>query len=72
MEYILAAFECGEVKEDLKVPGFISVGDLIDIFAELYGTDAKMLHAEPKGIILDKNKTLAEQGVEHGAKLTLS
>ena len=72
MEYILATLVSSDLIEDLKVPGFTPVGDLIDVFNELYNVEGKTLHAEPKGIILDKNKTLAEQGVEHGAKLTLS
>ena len=72
MEYILVTISCGDVEEDLRVPEFVPVGELIGVFNELYGADGQMLHAEPKGIILDKNKTLAQQGVEHGAKLTLS
>ena len=72
MDYILATLVNGDREEDLKIPDFVYVGELIGVFNELYGVDGNMLHAEPKGIILDKNKTLGEQGVEHGAKLTLS
>jgi len=72
MEYILTTVTCGDTDEDLKVPALVPVGDLIDIFNEIYNENRQILHAEPKGIILDKNKTLAQQGVGHGAKLTLS
>ena len=72
MEYVLLTISFGDVEEDLKVSAFIPAGELIGVFNELYNTDGRMLHAEPKGIILDKNKTLAQQGVGHGAKLALS
>jgi len=72
MEYVLLTISCGDVEEDLKVPAFVPTGELIGVFNELYNADGRMLHAEPKGIILDKNKTLEQQGVGHGAKLTLS
>ena len=72
MEYILVTVNCGETEVDLKVPALIPVGQLIGAFSEIHGTGGQTLHAEPKGIILDKNKTLAVQGVGHGAKLTLS
>ena len=71
MEYLHITAACGDIEEDLKVPAFVPVCELICVLNELYNADGQMLHAEPKGIILDKNKTLAQQGVEHGAKLTL-
>ena len=71
MEYIFVTLCCGDIMEDLKIPAFISGVDLIEIFSGLYGIAGKMLHAEPKGIILDKSKTLADQGIGHGSKLTL-
>ena len=71
MEYLLVTAAYGDVEEDLKVPAFVRVCELIVMLNELYSADGQMLHAEPKGIILDKSKTLAQQGVEHGAKLTL-
>jgi len=71
MEYILVIFCFEDRAEDLKIPTFVPVSDLISLLGELFGTKGKALHAEPRGIILDKNKTLAEQGVEHGAILTL-
>jgi len=72
MEHIIVTVCCGDIEEDLKIPAFIPAGELIGALNEIYGANSTMLHAEPKGIILDKNKTLAQQGVEHGAKLTLS
>ena len=71
MDYILVCFCYEDRTEDLKIPTFVPVEDLITLFCELFGAKGKVLHAEPRGIILDKNKTLAEQGVEHGAVLTL-
>ena len=71
MDYIIVTICCGDIDEDLKVPAFAAVCELICIFNEIYDADGQTLHAQPKGIILDKNKTLAQQGVEHGAKLTL-
>ena len=71
MDYILVNFCFENMDEDLKIPAFVPVGELLAIFGELYGAKGNALHAEPRGIILDKNKTLEEQGVEHGAILTL-
>jgi len=72
MEYILITLSRQGKDEDLKVPDFTPAGELLSAFCEIYGGEWKVLHAEPKGIILDKSKTLAEQGIEHGARLTLS
>ena len=104
MDFVLVTFIYGDIAEDLKIPAFIPVGELIDVFHEIYGasgvtggttggtvgtvtggavggttggtaggaTSGATLHAEPKGMILDRSKTLKEQGVEHGALLTLS
>jgi len=71
MDYILVSFCFEDRAEDLKIPTFVPIADLVILFMELFGARGKVLHAEPRGIILDKNKTLAEQGVEHGAILTL-
>jgi uncharacterized ubiquitin-like protein YukD len=72
MEYILATYCFGGIEDDLRIPSFVPVCDLIEALNEIYSTDGKMLHAQPKGIILDKGKTLAEQGVGNGALLTMS
>jgi len=71
MDYILVMLCFDDRAEDLKIPTFVPAGDLITLFSELFSTRGNVLHAEPRGIVLDKNKTLAEQGVEHGAILTL-
>ncbi|MCL2048458.1 MAG: EsaB/YukD family protein [Defluviitaleaceae bacterium] len=72
MDYILVTLEYGDLSEDIKVPSFISVEELIKVLEEIYDIEGTALHAEPKGIILNKNKTLEEQGILHGARLTLS
>ena len=71
MEYILITLLYSGGEEDLKIPVAVPVGDLIKVFSDLFRINGTILHAEPKGIILDRNKTLKEQGIEHGAKLTL-
>jgi len=71
VEYILITFVCGELAEDLKVPAFVPVKELIELLCEVIGVNGSELHAEPRGIILDKSKTLLEQGVLHGSLLTL-
>ena len=72
MDYILVSLNYGDKTEDLRVPTFTLVEELLSIFNDIYGLSGKELHAEPRGIILDKNKSLAAQGVLHGALLTLN
>ena len=72
MEYIIATINTGDIENDLRIPAFVPVGELMGVLNKLYNVDGQTLHAEPKGIILDKSKTLEQQGVEHGAKLALS
>lgn len=71
MDYILVSLNHCNKTEDLRIPSFAPVAELISMFNEIYGLSCKVMHAEPRGIILDKNKTLAAQGVLHGALLTL-
>jgi hypothetical protein len=71
MDYILSNLCYEDREEEIKIPTFLPVGELISLFEDVFGAIGKVLHAEPQGIILDKSKTLAEQGVEHGAVLTL-
>jgi uncharacterized ubiquitin-like protein YukD len=71
-EYIIVTLSYNGAQEDLKIPVFVPVKDLIEVFVELFQVKGTMLHAEPKGIILDRGKTLKEQGIEYGARLTLS
>lgn len=59
---------------DLKVPAFVPVGDLLDMLEEalqLRKGPQTRLQAEPLGRILQSAKTLGEQGVCHGALLTV-
>jgi uncharacterized ubiquitin-like protein YukD len=72
MDYIPVTFQHDNISDDLKVPTFIPVEELVKIFGEIYGVEGTTLHAEPKGIILNKNKTLEEQSILHGAKLTVA
>ncbi|MCL2146652.1 MAG: EsaB/YukD family protein [Synergistaceae bacterium] len=72
MNYILVTLQWNGGLEDLKVPAFVPVVELLEMFDDIYGIGGKTLQAEPKGIILDKNKTLEEQGVQNGAKLSIS
>ena len=71
VEFILVTLKFGGVEEDLKIPAATPVGDLIEVFNELFRINGAILHAEPKGIILDCGKTLKEQGIGHGARLML-
>ena len=72
MDYISITLQHDTGWEDLKIPAFVAAGELMRIFGELYGIEVKTIQAEPRGIILDKNKTLEEQGVLYGAKLTVT
>ncbi len=59
---------------DLKIPGFITGEEFLQILSVIIGTrlppDTKM-QAEPVGRILDNAQTLASDGVENGALITL-
>ena len=72
MDYILVSLNHGGKTEDLRIPSLTLVEELISIFNFIYGHSGKSLHAEPRGIMLDKSKTLAAQGVMQGALLTLN
>ena len=72
MDYILITLRFGEKSEDLKIPALVPVSELLEMFREIYGINGSALQAEPKGIILDKNKTLEEQGILYGANLTIN
>ena len=71
MEYILTTVVYDCISEDMKVPACTPVSELIEALNEIIGKTGQTLHANPKGIILDTSKTLAQQGIEHGAILTL-
>lgn len=59
---------------DLRIPAFVPVGELIEIFGEALRipvNENNRLQAEPLGRILDNEKTLQEEEVMHGSILTL-
>lgn len=75
MEYIMVTLQTESSHQaDLKVPAFVPVGHLLDMLAEALhlekGPETR-LQAEPLGRILQSGKTLEEQGVCHGALLTV-
>ncbi|UQZ35413.1 hypothetical protein C2I18_18935 [Paenibacillus sp. PK3_47] len=75
MEYIMVTLQTeGGRQADLKIPAFVPVSDLLDMLAEALHLDKgpeTRLQAEPLGRILQSAKTLEEQGVCHGALLTV-
>ncbi|BCG58131.1 EsaB/YukD family protein [Paenibacillus sp. URB8-2] len=75
MDYIMVTLQTGGDRQtDLNVPAFVPVGDLLDMLAEALhlekGPETR-LQAEPLGRILQVGRTLEEQGVCHGALLTV-
>ncbi len=75
MDYIIVTFYSeSRGSTELKIPVFVKIEELLTMLSEsLYihiGPENK-LQAEPIGRILDNNKTLEEEGVGHGALLTL-
>ncbi|MGZ9584923.1 EsaB/YukD family protein [Paenibacillus marinisediminis] len=72
---MLVTFHAGErVQAELKVPEYVKICDLLAMLSETFNlpiqSDSR-LQAEPLGRILDGNLTLKEEGVLHGALLTL-
>ncbi len=74
-DYIIITFSTGKEDEvDLKVPVFVKVHELITMLSEGLGIPAgpeSRLQAEPLGRLLDNKLTLEQEGVAHGALLTL-
>ncbi|MCL6605674.1 MAG: EsaB/YukD family protein [Paenibacillus sp.] len=75
MDYIMVTLQTEDGREaDLKVPSFVPVSELLGMLAEalhLVNRAETQLQAEPLGRILQSGKTLEEQGVCHGALLTV-
>lgn len=75
MDYILVSLQTGHgAPYDLKVPTFVLVDELIPMLIEALGLNIPpqaQLQAEPLGKILSKQRTLEQEGVRHGALLTL-
>jgi uncharacterized ubiquitin-like protein YukD len=74
-DYIMITFQAENIDSvDLKVPVFVKTGELISMLSKalrLTFKEGSRLQAEPLGRILDNNLTLLQEGVEHGALLTL-
>lgn len=75
MDYIMVTLQAGTAQRyDLKVPVFVTIEELLGMLIEslnLKGDRDVRLQAEPLGRILNNNKTLDQEGVAHGALLTL-
>lgn len=75
MDYIMISFQYGSGEPvDLKVPVFVTAEELIEIMHEAIGSPSGSewrLQAEPLGRILNLGRTLEQEGVAHGALLTL-
>ncbi|WP_199613904.1 EsaB/YukD family protein [Paenibacillus alkalitolerans] len=75
MDYVMVTFEAdNNLNVDLKIPLFVTPGELISMLSEALGvsfTPENRLQAEPLGRILAHDRTLADEGVAHGALLTL-
>lgn len=75
MDYVMVTFQAGgQVGRELKVPVFVTVEELLGMLSEALGITVhrdSRLQAEPLGRILDNKMTLEEEGVVHGALLTL-
>ncbi|WP_339289892.1 EsaB/YukD family protein [Paenibacillus sp. FSL E2-0201] len=75
MDYIMVTLQTGIAQRiDLKVPVFVTIEELLVMLAS--SLHVKMngdvrLQAEPLGRILNNSKTLDQEGVAHGALLTL-
>lgn len=75
MDYIMVTFQTDNAHSvDLRVPAFVSIEELLDMLTESLNvtkrSEAK-LQAEPLGRILNNSRTLEQEGVAHGALLTL-
>lgn len=75
MDYIMVTLQAGTAQRyDLKVPVFVTIEELLGMLIEslnLKGDRDVRLQAEPLGRILNNSKTLDQEGVAHGALLTL-
>lgn len=59
---------------DLKVPTFVPVSELMDLFSKALNVSIdnnSQIQAEPLGRILDSDKSIAQQRVTQGSILTL-
>jgi uncharacterized ubiquitin-like protein YukD len=74
MDEVMITLQTGDQQMDLKVPVFVSVGELIDMLSAALGISAgpeNRIQAEPLGRILRNDRTLEEEEVTQGSLLTL-
>ncbi|MBT2293169.1 EsaB/YukD family protein [Paenibacillus albidus] len=74
MNYVMVTLLASGQQVDLKLPGLVPVSELLEMLKdtlELPGQREQRLQAEPLGRILDNARSLEEEGVSHGALLTL-
>lgn len=75
MDNIIVTFRAGNyINEDISVPAAVSIQELIVMLSEVFafkGSSENRIQAEPLGRILNNKLTLEQEGVSHGALLTL-
>jgi uncharacterized ubiquitin-like protein YukD len=75
MDNIMITFQVAKlINEDISVPVFVTIQELMSMLSEAFNIDIKpenRIQAEPLGRILNNNFTLDQEGVSHGALLTL-
>lgn len=75
MDYIMVTLQADTAQRyDLKVPVFVTIEELLGMLTSslhLSERSELRLQAEPLGRILNNSKTLDQEGVAHGALLTL-
>ncbi|GGG05739.1 hypothetical protein GCM10010912_57970 [Paenibacillus albidus] len=74
MNYVMVTLLASGQEVDLKLPSLVPVSELLEMLKdtlELPGQREQRLQAEPLGRILDNARSLEEEGVSHGALLTL-
>jgi uncharacterized ubiquitin-like protein YukD len=72
MDYLLVTLNYSNGNAaDMKIPASMSVEEFVGIICEIYNVSGSTLQAEPPGIMLNKKENFSQQGVGHGAMLTL-
>lgn len=75
MHYIIVDVKIpGEAEKELKIPSFITAGELLDLLSQIFHIKTRnmTIHAEPPGRILGKDEYLDEANVWDGALITLT
>jgi len=72
MDYLLITLNYSKDNAvDIKIPASMTVDEFIGVICKTYGVSGSGIQAEPKGIVLNKKENFSQQGIEHGALLTL-